>query len=269
MPEIHPPKPKPFTSDDRKRIEADNKRWDDVAAACKEQRYRIVEIPMVEILPVKSTPAIISALNRFYARLRGWGLPVFRLRSDCAPEFTHEHVKQWAGHVGIITSTTVPENPALNGRAGRLVECQPGLWPHATRYVVEGLLREQLELLGHEVKPLAPFHSLVKFRARTWREPVGQLKGDWLLRALTSAKATLSELRMVRCTVCMPRSWYIVDSTRRTLVLTLRDQMNLCIGMSLRMRQREGHRQKVLMPQCYLKPLTVQPQAPEVPRLSV
>ena len=36
---------------------------------------------------------------------------------------------------------------------------------------MEGLQRSQLEVLGHEVKPLAPFYSLVKFRARTWREP--------------------------------------------------------------------------------------------------
>ena len=36
--------------------------------------------------------------------------------------------------------------------------------------MVEGLQREQLEKLGHDVKPLAPFFSKVRFRARTWRD---------------------------------------------------------------------------------------------------
>ena len=181
--EVPPPRPRALTPAERKVAEADNKKWADIMEACKEQKYKIIEIPMVEILPAKSTQAIISGLNRFYARLRAWGLPVFRLHSDCAPEFTHELIKQWASHRGIYKTTTVPENPAMNGRAERLIgrvkqqvrallighECGPGMWPHAIRYVVESLQRAQLEVLGHEVKPLAPFYALVKFRARTWR----------------------------------------------------------------------------------------------------
>ena len=72
----------------------------------------------------------------------------------------------------------------MTGRAERLIgkvkqqvrallhanECPPGLWPHAIRFVVEGLHREPLEKLGHDVKPLAPFFSKVRFRARTWRD---------------------------------------------------------------------------------------------------
>ena len=186
IPEVAPPRPRPLSPSDKKTVTEENKKWADIMAACKEQKYKIVEIPMVEILPGKSTQAIVSALNRFYSRLRSWGLPIFRLHSDCAPEFTHELVKQWAGHRGIHRTTTVPENPAMNGRAERLIgrvkqqvrallaanDCGPELWPHAVRYVVEGLQRSQLAELGHDVKPLAPFYALVKFRARTWREPV-------------------------------------------------------------------------------------------------
>ena len=121
IPEHEPPKSKPISAEDRKALEADNKRWEDMIAACKEQNYRIIEIPFVEIMAAKSTQSIICGLNRFYARLRSWGLPIFRLHSDCAQEFTHPLVKQWAGHRGILTTTTIPEKPAMNGRAERLI----------------------------------------------------------------------------------------------------------------------------------------------------
>ena len=88
-PEAPAPVPKPIALEHRKRLDAHNAKWDEIAKACKDQKYKIVEVPMMETLPAKSTPAIISALNRFYARLRAWGLPVFRLHSDCAPELTH------------------------------------------------------------------------------------------------------------------------------------------------------------------------------------
>ena len=44
------------------------------------------------------------------------------------------------------------------------------LWPHAARFAVEGMQRQALARLGHEVKELVPFHTLVRFRARTWRD---------------------------------------------------------------------------------------------------
>ena len=120
IPEHEPPKSKPISAEDRKALEADDKRWEDVIAACK-QNYRIIEIPFVE-MAAKSTQSIICGLNRFYARLRSWGLPaIFRLHSDCAQEFTHALVKQWAGHRGILATTTIPEKPAMNGRAERLI----------------------------------------------------------------------------------------------------------------------------------------------------
>ena len=166
------------------RIRRENEKWEALVKDCKEPNYDVLEIPLVEILPSKSSKSIISALNRFYARLRSWGLPIYRLHSDSAQELTHHSISEWASHRGIHKTASMPEQPASNGRAENLIgrlklkartflrRCPEhlGLWPHAIRHACEGLQREVLHTLGHEVKPLPPFFSPVKFRARTWRD---------------------------------------------------------------------------------------------------
>ena len=169
---------------DKRRVKSENDKWRVVAEGCVENPHDVIDIPMVEILPNKSAKAIVSALNKFYARLRSWGLPVYRLHSDRARELTDPLVTQWAAHRGIYKTTTAPEQPAGNGRAERLVgklkhqarallhstDAGYALWPHAIRYSCEGLQRAQLHRLGMDVQPLVPFYSLVRFRARTWRD---------------------------------------------------------------------------------------------------
>ena len=84
-----------------RKAKADNAKWQELAEKYKEAPHSIVEIPLVEILPSKSVPSMISALNRFYAKLRSWGLPIYRLHSDRAQELTHPQVSEWAAHRGI------------------------------------------------------------------------------------------------------------------------------------------------------------------------
>ena len=174
------------TSLPRRRLEEDNKRWEAIVKECRETNYDIVEIPFVEILSSKSAHSIIGGLNRFYSRLRAWGLPVYRLHSDHAREFTHQSVKDWANHRGIYTTSTMPESKASNGRAERLIgrlkqqvrallsahSLEPAMWPHAIRYATEGRQRAALKTLCHEVKPLIPFYTKTRFRSRTWTEEV-------------------------------------------------------------------------------------------------
>ena len=173
-----------MTAGERQKLEEDNRRWESIINTCRDHNYRLVEIPLVEILPSKSTHAVIGALNRFYERLRAWGLPVYRLHSDCAGEFTHPNIRQWATHRGIHVTTTMPESKASNGSAERLVarlkqqiralinahSLGPGYWPHAARYANESMQRQALKALGHDTRPLLPFHSLVRFRSRSWRD---------------------------------------------------------------------------------------------------
>ena len=84
----------------------------------------------------------------------------------------------------MVKTTTMPEHSAGNGRAERLIgrvksqvrallhghAIPVGMWPHAVRYAVEGMQRTALSRLGHDTKPMVPFYSLVRFRARGWRD---------------------------------------------------------------------------------------------------
>ena len=173
-----------MTPSEKHRLEEENKRWEGIIATCRDTDYKLVEIPMVEILPCKSTHAILGALNRFYAKLRFFGLPVYRLHSDCAGGFTYGSLRQWANHRGVHVTTTMPESKASNGRAERLIarikqqvrsllsahSMAPEMWPHAARYAAEAMQRDALKALGQDVKPLIPFNTLVRFRSRTWRD---------------------------------------------------------------------------------------------------
>ena len=138
---------------DEARVKDENKKWETIIATCKEPTYKVLNIPLLEILPSKSPQAIISALNRFYAKLRSWGLPVFRLHSDHAPALTHKSVSDWATHRGIHKTTSLPEQPAGIGKAEMLVKAIKAqvrallfsanapalLWPHAARYACASL----------------------------------------------------------------------------------------------------------------------------------
>ncbi|CAE7264729.1 unnamed protein product [Symbiodinium microadriaticum] len=106
-----------LSESDKGRIKSENDKWRVIAEGCTEVAHEVIDIPMVEILPTKSAKAIVSALNKFYARLRSWGLPVYRMHSDRARELTDPLVTQWAAHRGIYKTTTAPEQPAGNGRA--------------------------------------------------------------------------------------------------------------------------------------------------------
>ena len=97
----------------KQRAVEDNKRWETIAAACKEVTHKVVEIPMVEIIPAKTSKAVLSALNRFYAKLRAWGLPVYRLHSDCAREYTQESLRQWRPPCRNIRQAMVELNASL------------------------------------------------------------------------------------------------------------------------------------------------------------
>ena len=157
------PRIRELTSTERKRIEGENQKWESIIASCQDTSYELVELPFAVVLPAKSTHAILGGLNRFYAKLRSLGLPVYRLHSDCAQEFTHPTIRQWANHRGIHVTTTMPESKASNGRAERLVgrlkqqtrallshhKLPEGYWPHAVRYAVESMQRLALARLGH------------------------------------------------------------------------------------------------------------------------
>ncbi|OLQ12847.1 Retrovirus-related Pol polyprotein from transposon TNT 1-94 [Symbiodinium microadriaticum] len=223
-----------LSESDKGRIKSENDKWRVIAEGCTEVAHEVIDIPMVEILPTKSAKAIVSALNKFYARLRSWGLPVYRMHSDRARELTDPLVTQWAAHRGIYKTTTAPEQPAGNGRAEQLVRgeefgAEEQVQEHAlkpeARIILEGrrlasisAMREQeqalvkelqsghvelaqstaelLEQMDNSVSCLESLLESLSGQAVSEWESEGLLRSDVHLRAL-DAEADVLQTKMV------------------------------------------------------------------------
>ena len=133
----------------------------------------VKNVTLVEVVESRNANHILPAIARIYSRLRQLGLPVMRLHSDRAREFTSLAVRRWAQARDIVVTKTSGDNYKANGRcecalgqikrATRTVLSAGGhginWWPLAAKHVGERKLRSQLRALGYPVGDLLQFGS--------------------------------------------------------------------------------------------------------------
>ena len=166
------------------------------------QNVAVRNATMVEVVESRTVQHILPAVARIYSRLRQLGLPVMRLHSDRAREFTSLAVRRWAQARDIVVTKTSGDNYKANGRceralgqikrATRTVLSAGGhnvnWWPLAAKHVGERKLRSQLRALGYLAGDLLQFGAQA-FALRKWwhhryeqwqdiREPVVVLGPD-------------------------------------------------------------------------------------------
>ena len=137
------------------------------------------------VCPVKSRSVkhLLPALSRVYARLRALGLPVYRIHSDRAREFSSTEMQNWALERNILTTMTSGSSFKANGR----VEAEMGVikksirtlitagtctlqqWPLAARHIGERRLRRQLSILGWPVGRLLRFGAKAFALRKSWQ----------------------------------------------------------------------------------------------------
>ena len=76
----------------------------------------VKNVTMVEVVESRNAQHILPAIARIYSRLRQLGLPVLRLHSDRAREFTSIAVRRWAQARDIVVTKTSGDNYKANGR---------------------------------------------------------------------------------------------------------------------------------------------------------
>ena len=86
------------------------------------QNVAVRNVTMVEVVESRTVQHILPAVARIYSRLRQLGLPVMRLHSDRAREFTSLAVRRWAQARDIVVTKTSGDNYKANGRC----ECALG-----------------------------------------------------------------------------------------------------------------------------------------------
>ena len=150
----------------------------------EEQNFEVKQITLVEILPDRSGPAVISGLSRMHARLRYLGLPLLRLHSDRAGELRSKTIRKWAEDRKIYRTYTDGDSYKSNGRAEGDINMikkqvrtllketgfEASLWPLAARHAAERRMRLQLEALQCPTRPLLQFGREAYAMQKIWNE---------------------------------------------------------------------------------------------------
>ena len=176
-------------------------RWWDV----KDQfwKEKIAELQDVEVrnltfaVPMQSRHSreVVRAVQEVYMRLRTLQLPVLRLHSDRAREFTGVKLRDWCTHRDILQTSTAGDESAGNGRCEselgiiqaqtrvqlRAAGLEANWWPLALRHTVEQRQRDQLASMGITLPPLIPFGTecyakLKRWHRRDWDHPFEKIR---------------------------------------------------------------------------------------------
>ena len=125
---------------------------------------------------------VLEAISWIYSRFRALHVPIHRIHSDRAREFTSKEVKKWVDSRDLSHTFTEGDSGEANGRAERelgilkaLTRAQlvatgepKELWPLALRQAAELRHRQQLRRLGIETPPLIPFATVGYAKRKRW-----------------------------------------------------------------------------------------------------
>eukprot|EP00434_Breviolum_minutum_P012623 symbB.v1.2.011127.t1/scaffold732.1/size241626/1 len=132
--------------------------------------------------PEEALPEVLRAVSSIYVRLRGLGLPIYRLHSDRAREFTGKLMRDWILSHDMEHTTTAADESAGSGRVESEIahlkhhtklllttaRAPPTYWPMALRHASEYRLRKTLEQLGVPVPRLIPFGTEAIAKSKFW-----------------------------------------------------------------------------------------------------
>ena len=165
-------------------LDLQNARWKNKIAELKE--VEVVNLTLAVPLRSRHAPEVLRAVSSLYVRLRGLGLPIYRLHSDRAREFTGKLMRDWILSHDMEHTTTAADESAGNGRVESEIahlkhhtklllttaRAPPTYWPMALRHASEYRLRKTLEQLGVPVPRLIPFGTEAIAKSKFWHRTV-------------------------------------------------------------------------------------------------
>ena len=143
-------------------------------------------------VPLRSREAsdVVSAVAQVYARARAMQLPITRIHSDRAREFSGGKFQKWCRDRDVFHTMTPGDEPQSNARAEREVamvkqrmrialraaNAPDHFWPLAFRFRMEQRHRQQLFTLGIQCPTLLPFGCRAVARRKTWHQRADPFK---------------------------------------------------------------------------------------------
>ena len=144
-----------------------------------------VKVKMVTMaIPVRSRKAqdVLEAVGEVYGRLRALQIPIIRVHTDRAREFSGGEFRAWIRRRDLYHTMSAGDEAQGNAR----VEAELGLvkgrvrallkssraplhfWPVAVRHAGEERMRQQLRSFGIQTSVMVPFSAEVVVKKKTW-----------------------------------------------------------------------------------------------------
>ena len=214
-----------------KRQEINERKWKEFL-----QDRRAVPVKNLTVaVPLRSRAAgdVLKAVSKVYARMRTMRLPIVRLHTDRAREFSGSTFQGWCESRDIFHTMTSGDDPTSNSRAEREVAWVKGrartliqaakspfhMWPLAIRHASEERLRMQVREMGINAPALIPFGTKVVVKKKAWHHREDDSGMKWpMKRAVLWGPA--SDMSMSSC------GYYLQDDEGRFFRSTVVHQVH-------------------------------------------
>ena len=143
-----------------------------------ESRLLTFAVPLVS----RKAQHVVEAVAWVYARVRSMHIPILRLHTDRAREFSGASFARWCAARDIMHTMSPGDEPTQNARVERtigllknrvrtLIKASGAMmtwWPLALRHAGESMLREQLWQLGIATPKIPVFGAHAVAKSKTW-----------------------------------------------------------------------------------------------------
>ena len=163
-----------------KELDINNLRWQEEVSKLKD--FEVANLTFA--LPLRSRHAsdILEVTAMIYGKLKMWGLPLHRVHTDRAREFTSRQFTTWLHQRDVVHTTTggdehqgcaraESEIGYLKARTRLLLstaKAEASLWPLALRHAAEQRFRDQMASFGIRLPKLIPFGAQGMARFKRW-----------------------------------------------------------------------------------------------------
>ena len=157
-----------------------NQRWKEAITEWTD--VKIQNLTMSFPLKSRHVSDVMNVMSTMYCRLRSLGLPLHRVHTDRAREFTSRALAAWFRQRDIAHTTSAGDESQGCARAEQEIGylknrtrlllgsagAEAALWPLALRHAAEQRFRAQMALMGVRLPQLVPFGTQAMARIKRW-----------------------------------------------------------------------------------------------------
>ena len=160
---------------------------------------RVKNITFVVPIRSRASKEVIRGVSKIYGRVRAMQLPVTRLHTDRAREFSGREFQDWCQQRDLYHTMSPGDEATANSRAEREIgwikprmrsmllaaRAPSSYWPLALRQAGEERMRIQIRSMGIRAPGLLPFGAEVVVKKKTWHQREDATGLKWPMKKAT------------------------------------------------------------------------------------